>query len=693
MTSTVSKARARRRPNRLQLTLVDVESLDAGKPRQSIKTFTIAGKPRRIRCDIFIAGGGMGGVAAAIAAVKAGAKVCLSEETSWLGGQMTAQGVSALDENYLVETSGATATYLALRKAIRSHYREIAAEKAAENDRLDPGNCWVSRLAFEPQVALAKLDELLAPATKKQQLRIFPRHKVVALRIERGKIKGALAVDLDTGNFIEFRPGICLDATELGDLLPLAAVPYNTGAESREQTGEPHAPTEANQENVQDFVYPFVVEFRQGERHVIDKPNHYDEFLAQGKFTFAGYKMFAETTFTDPSGSTAKRLPFWNYRRLIASENFPSSQYKHDIAMINWESNDLRGQNIVDQPAELVADRLTMAKDLSLGFLYWLQTEAPRDDGGKGYGELFLRTDILGSPDGLSKYPYIRESRRIKAVLTVIEQNIAAAFNETARAKTFADSVGIGLYPIDIHGAQDVAGAGQASRPFQIPLRAMVQKQIANLIPACKNIGTTHVTNGAYRLHPVEWAIGEAAGHLAAICLSKRTVPYRLSSNRLKLRQLQLSLLNAGAPVFWFDDVSPNQPEFAAIQFMAITGLMSGSDTDLRFRPSDPVTRADAKSVFEKLLSAVGVADTKIFVFHAEGGSSGKKAGSKDSSAATFDETLPLKADDLNLPSLCRAFGQTLTIPTPPFEHKLTRRQFAQAIFPLVASKKFLGKF
>src|SRR3979490_2587085 len=99
-----------------------------------------------------------------------------------------------------------------------------------------------------------------------------------------------------------------------------------------------------------------------------------------------------------------------------------------------------------------------MVKNLSLGFFYWLQTEALRDDGGKGYPELFLRTDVLGTSDGLAKYPYIRESRRIKAEHIIVEQDIAAATNPGARSRLSADSVGIGLYPIDIHGEQDVPG-------------------------------------------------------------------------------------------------------------------------------------------------------------------------------------------------------------------------------------------
>ena len=65
---------------------------------------------------------------------------------------------------------------------------------------------------------------------------------------------------------------------------------------------------------------------------------------------------------------------------------------------------------------------------------------------------------------------------------------------------------------------------GQLGMPTQAlaasaPLGALIPVRAENLLPANKNIGTTHITNGCYRLHPVEWSIGEAVGALAVIAL------------------------------------------------------------------------------------------------------------------------------------------------------------------------------
>jgi glycine/D-amino acid oxidase-like deaminating enzyme len=121
---------------------------------------------REESCEVLVAGGGTGGVAAALAAARAGRRVVMLEETDWLGGQMTAQGVSALDEHEHIESFGGTRSYYTLRNAIRRHY-----------DRTNPGNCWVTRLAFEPAVAVGVIEAMLRPHVEAGFLTIHRRMK------------------------------------------------------------------------------------------------------------------------------------------------------------------------------------------------------------------------------------------------------------------------------------------------------------------------------------------------------------------------------------------------------------------------------------------------------------------------------------------------------------------------------------
>ena len=185
---------------------------------------------------------------------------------------------------------------------------------------------------------------------------------------------------------------------------------------------------------------------------------------------------------TSSIGPRAPRGPYGRTGGWWRARQFPG-RYDHDITMFNWPGNDYRDMPLVDQEPEDLARALQDAKRVSLGFARWLQTE------GADARNLLLRPDLMGSPDGLAKYPYIRECRRIKAVTTIVEQDVAVAHQPGPRAAHFGDSVGVGWYPIDIHqaGEGDV-GTSTRTKPFQIPLGALIPVEIENLIAANKNI-------------------------------------------------------------------------------------------------------------------------------------------------------------------------------------------------------------
>ncbi len=601
--------------------LLDVSSVTIDNPGAAVKSFSAKKVKRQLKCDVLIVGGGVGGVAAALkiwqlTTARAdesllprpkSISVILTEETDWLGGQMTSQGVPALDENYLVETAGATRSYQDLRTSIRDFYKKKThlKEKALNDPHFNPGNCWVSRLAFEPKVALNEIKRLLQPAADAEQLEVFYRCKPFRVNFKRKqalerRIASVDFYDFNTGKTFSVCPKICLDATEFGDVLALGDFSYSVGSDNRSNTGEPHAPMHGDPENVQDFTYPLAVELVPNSQNHIAKPKLFEEFLQSGNFSLFGYKMFAKAKLkSDPD---EEYLPFWEYRRLIDASNFQDPAYANDLSIMNWKSDDLRRNNIIDQPPVVQAERLARAKELSLSFLYWLQTQAPRDEGGNGYPELKLRKDVLGTEDGLSKFPYVRESRRIRAVRTTVEQDVVSPYHSGSRATIFPDSVGIGLYPVDIHGDQEIPGAVQGTKPFQISLASLIPLSGGNLLPACKNIGTTHITDGAYRLHPIEWAIGEAQGALVAYALSGKTKPAEVLGNIVMLRDFQRLLVQSGVPIFWCDDVPTDHPQFAAIQWLSSSNILSANSTDLHFNPEAGMRRDEFALLLSKCL-------------------------------------------------------------------------------------------
>ena len=529
--------------------------------------------------DIVIAGGGMGGCAAALAALRNGLRVIMTEETDWIGGQLTQQGLSCPDEHPWIESFGATQLYRDLRAGIREYYTHYypLTEPAKANKYLNPGTGSVSRLCHEPRVALAVLSNMLAPYLGSGKLSLLLQHKIISADTDGHKVKALKTHSLQTGNVTILSAPYFIDATELGELLPLTKTEYITGAESRQYTRELHALEKANPTNNQAFTHCFAMDYLPGENHIIDKPKEYDQWLNlvpdldpswSGKLLSLSYS--APSTLQpkalgfDPTGKpTGETLNLWNYRRITDKHNFTPGFYAGDITIVNWPQNDYFIHNIIDVNEKDFQHFIGQGKQLSLSLFYWLQTAAPRPDGGLGWPGLRLRGDVLGTTDGLAKYPYIRESRRIKAVFTVLEEHVgkenrALVAGEKAanRAADFFDSVGIGYYHIDLHpstGGNNYIDFG--SLPFQIPLGSLLPQRMQNLVPANKNIGTTHITNGCYRLHPVEWSIGEAAGLLIAYSLSKKLTPHAIREKQTILKDFQQFIRSQGIATHWPEEI------------------------------------------------------------------------------------------------------------------------------------------
>src|SRR5262249_1774188 len=185
----------------------------------------------------------------------------------------------------------------------------------------------------------------------------------------------------------------------------------------------------------------------------------------------------------DPLDAGPGGLNLWRYRRIAHRRNFAAGAYRSDICLGNWRQNDYWLGSVVGVSAEEAAKHLRRAKQLSLSLLYWMQTEAPRPEGTAGWKGLRLREDVVGTADGLAKYPYIREARRIQAEFTVREQHVGTDARmkvtgkkkEELTAERFADSVGIGSYRIDLHPS---TGGGNyidvTPLPVQIPVRALL---------------------------------------------------------------------------------------------------------------------------------------------------------------------------------------------------------------------------
>lgn len=520
-----------------------------------------------LKADVLIVGGGAGGCAAALAACENGLKVILAEESDWLGGQFTAQATPP-DEHGWIEKFGCTRRYREFREAVRDYYRRNypLTEAAKNNPILNPGDGWVSPLCAEPRVFLHVFESLLRPFVDSGKLRILLEHFPASAETNGDKVLTVTLESLRNKERVKVAAEYFVDATELGELLPITKTEFVTGSESKADTGEPNAKETFEANNSQAFSMCLAMSYYAGENHIIERPASYDfwrDFVPDLKPAWSG-KLLSLTA-TNPrtlepvhynlQPHKEPNIAFaglWTYRRILHRSNFTPGAFTSDITMVNYPQidyllGDLANAADFNEKQKIIAG----AKEQSFSFLYYLQTEL-------GFCGLKLRPDVVDTSDGLAKMPYIRESRRIKAEFTILEQHVSAAARPNEiYAENFADSIGIGFYRIDLHPT--VAGDNYVdveALPFQIPLGALIPKRVENLLAACKNIGTTHITNGCFRLHPIEWNIGEAAGNLISFCLRNNLSPKRVRNDENHRRDFQRQLVEKGFELEWRENLN-----------------------------------------------------------------------------------------------------------------------------------------
>lgn len=515
---------------------------------------------KSLATDVAIIGGGLGGCAAALASARAGKRVILTEETQWLGGQLTSEAVPP-DEHPWIEQFGANASYRELRRGIRDFYRAHMplTPEARKVPALNPGNGFVSKLCHDPRIAVAVLNQMLTPYELNGTLFVLRRCRPVRAFTVGDRVEAVVVESLESGVEYGIEAPFFIDGTALGDLLPLTGTEHWVGAESNKDTGEPHAPNEPNPLDQQAITFCFAMEYLPGEDHVIERPREYQFWRDYTPPNWPG-RLLSWTVVKPSTLETIDRFLFepsdgyswWNYRRILDRSNFENGFAASDITLVDWPQNDFWMGAVSGIDSAVAARNLESARQLSLSLLYWLQVDAPRPDGGIGYPGLHIRPDVVGgTPDGIALAPYVRSSRRLRAQFTVVEQHIAYPLRPHG-PELFPDSVGVGCYRIDLHPRTNGAGyLDLGAWPFQIPLGSLIPIRIENLLPAGRNLGVSRIASGAYRVHHVAWASGEAAGSIAAFCLERKVLPREVRQRNSLLQDFQSYLRKQGIQLEW----------------------------------------------------------------------------------------------------------------------------------------------
>lgn len=538
------------------------------------------------RCDILIVGATTGGVAAAIAIARLGQACILVGSSDWIGGQLTSQAVPP-DENQWIESVGGSSSYQSFRNNIREHYRRDPRlmHSLRQDKHLNPGRGWVSRLCYEPVVGERVLREMLHPFVANGLVQILEGWTPKQAAVHADRVAEITFQHVKSGDLHTIHAGYVLDATDLGDVYPLAGVEHAIGAEGRSDYGELHAPTgPSNPLDQQPISWCFAIEHEPGVDHRIAEPANYQfwrQYVPEHKDDEGcGWpgKLFSWVIPAhEPSNArTLHMVPWpdhppsgewelWRYRRirdrdaLSALPNPPS-----DVCLVNWVQMDYWRKPLLGVSAEHAQLALSEAREQSAALLYWMQTEAPRHDGkGIGYPGLKLAGLPLGTTDGFAKEAYIREPRRLLARQMLHEGHVGTEqrrlegkpnmdATEFGSGEPFLDSIGIGHYRIDLHPSCSGRGSVYVpAAPYRIPLGSLLPIRMRNLIAAGKGIGVTHVVNGATRMHHSEWNIGESAGILAAFCMKRGFEPHQVLDMAERVQEYQQLLTSMGVRIAW----------------------------------------------------------------------------------------------------------------------------------------------
>ncbi|WP_293914968.1 MULTISPECIES: FAD-dependent oxidoreductase [unclassified Sphingobacterium] len=483
-----------------------------------------------VRVDVLIIGGGASGTTAAIQASRLGVKTLVIEETQWLGGMLTAAGVSAIDGNHQMPAG--------LWGEFRSHlYKYYGGPAAVETG-------WVSNTLFEPSVGNKILKTMIA-AEKNVEVWYSTQWKKIT------KTAQGWEVEIDKkGKKIQVSARIVIDATELGDLLPAVGASYKIGMDSHQDTKEEYAPEKAN-DIIQDLTYVAVLkDYGPGADKTIRKPKGYDPKVFEHACDVA-----------DPASHD--NTPKIDCSQMITYGKLPNGKY-----MINWpkDGNDIY-LNIIEKSPEERKKALQEAKDHTLRFIYHLQTVL-------GFKHLGLADDEFDTADKLPFIPYHRESRRVTGIAALTLPYVQKPYEQDVPLYRAGGIVGD--YTIDHHhlknpDAPKIDFVKIKVPSYNVPLGALIPKGVDNFIVAEKSISVSNIVAGATRLQPVVLGIGQAAGALAALAVKEGRSP-----QHLQVRTVQQTLLENDAYLMPFIDVKPQDRYFEAVQRIGATGILKG---------------------------------------------------------------------------------------------------------------------
>jgi hypothetical protein len=435
--------------------------------------------------DVLVVGGGPGGIAAAIASARNGARTTLVERFGYLGGNLTAGLVGPCMTSYSLDGE---------QQLIKGIFEEMVVRMEKKGEAIHPekvpaGSPYCGFIVFghdkvtpfSPEAVKTTALEMCLEAGVELQLHTF----VADTLVKDNAVEGVVAASKSGLEAMMAR--ITIDCSADGDVAANAGAAFEFG---REEDG---------------LVQPMTLFFRVSnvddkvvEAYVSAHPDDYRPFAS----------IVAEAR--EAGEFTIPRKGVGLYKTIEPGV---------------WRINTTRlqgydGTKVEDLTRAEIEGREQVA-ELMRFFRKWLP--------GFENCQLYDTAATMG----------VRETRRIVGEYTLTLEDLATS-------REFDDVIGLCGYPVDIHAPTGDGGGANGELPtanvYQMPYRTLVPRDIDRLLVAGRAVSATHEALGAIRVMPPVFAMGQAAGTAAALAIEWGVEP-----RNVPVPQLQELLIRQGA--------------------------------------------------------------------------------------------------------------------------------------------------
>ena len=457
-----------------------------------------------IKTDVAIFGAGPGGLGAAIAAAREGAKVVLVERMGYLGGGLaTGLPFLAFFDMHKRRIVGGIANEIVEKLQTLSGETPVWPDGSAEGSsghRYCPFHISVSTVnQFYTRILFFRW-------AKELGIRLLLHCETAGAEVVNGKLKTVTAIG--KGKAFDIEAKVFIDGTGDGDLGYLAGASFEKGAEG---TGLLQPPTlmfnlsGVDFDRFIDFLEKHPEEPGQNAGAGFDhiRPGYNAKFFRN----HPGHIFFGLQ-------ETVKRLrkegkcPIDRDTIIYIRQPIPGTVAVNTIRITNFDGSDVHDLSRGEQEAHLqILPLIRMFREHVPGF------------------EKCYMTSI---------HPYIsvRESRRIMGIKKLTKE-------DTITAHVPDDSIAIFSYFVDIHiGDSDKTYTKTVEEPYGISYGCTVSKDIDGLMMAGRCMSADSYAHGSSRIMTLCVAVGEAAGIGAALAVKQNISPKDV--NVAELREILL---------------------------------------------------------------------------------------------------------------------------------------------------------